>query len=117
MKKFILVLICLIPILIGVEAYEEAVAAQLGMGFASFIAGVLILIFQKNIKEFKRLSLVQFIGLMAGHVIAGYLYLNGHHWDGESAAVIEFIAILAIVGFIIQYVIGYLISKTLKRNR
>lgn len=116
MKKVVLALICLLPIPLAMEFYDEAISVQMGMGFASFIAGLLILIFQENIKEFKRLSLIQFIGKIAGHLIAGGLYLKGVNWDGESAAIIELIVIGAVIGFIIQYVIGYLISRKLKRN-
>lgn len=117
MKKVLLALICLVPIPLALNFYSEAVAVQMGIGFISFIAGLLILVLQKNIKEFKLLSLVQFIGKMSGNVLTGYLYLKNVSDDGESAAVFEVIAIGAAIVFIIQFVIGYIISKQLKRNK
>jgi len=117
MKKILLTFICLLPIAIALSFYSEVIAVQMGMGFASFIAGVLILTLQKDIKEFKLLSLFQFIGKMSGHVIAGILYLKKVSGDGESEAILELIAIGAAIGFIIQFVIGYIISKRLKRNK
>jgi len=117
MKKTILIIICCIPILLGATLYEKVIAVQMGIGFASFIAGVLILIFQKNLKEFKWLSLFQFLGEMIGHALAVILYLRNVSGDEASQAIFAALALGAVIIFLIQFVIGYLISRSLKRNR
>lgn len=117
MRKIILIIMCFLPILMGAALYKVAVAVQMGMGFVSFLAGVLILIFQKDIKEFKSLSMFQFIGKMIGHALAGILYLRNVSGDEASQAIFTAMALGAAIVFLIQFVIGYFISKGLARNR
>jgi len=117
MKKIVLSLICLFPILLGVNFYDNAIMVQLGIGLASFIAGLLIFIFQKNIKEFMVLSLIQFIGALAGYIVSGILFLINKSDDFESVLILGIIIFAGLIGFFIQFIIGCIISKQLKRNK
>ncbi len=117
MKKIVLSLLCLLPILLGVNLYDNAIVVQLGIGFVSFIAGLFILIFQKNIKEFKLLSLIQFIGAMVGYIVSSILFLINESDDFESVLILGILIFAGMIGFFIQFIIGYIISKQLTRNR
>jgi len=83
----------------------------------SVIVGIIIMIKAQDMKEFRRLSLHQFFGIMLADILSAMLFVirfNNHILS--VLALIAFIIMGAVV-FLIQFVIDYLISKSFKRNR
>lgn len=117
MKKGLLIVLCYVPVLWGIILYKELGLAQFFAGGSSFCVGLFILIFQKDIHEFKRLSIHQFIGAVVAYVLSGFLALNYVSSDFLNDIFVVIAVIVGIVGFFIQFGVGYIISKMLRRNR
>lgn len=113
MKKTILSICCFLPAVFGMLFAREVGLSQIAVGFTSFCIGLIILISQKDIKEFKHFNLLLFIGTIVGYIVAT---LNVSRDVVSLIATVVF-AVIGAIGFLIQYGIGYLISKKLKRNR
>lgn len=108
---------CYLPILPGIFLVEEMGLGQFMASLISVIVGIIIMIKAQDMKEFRRLSLHQFFGIMLADILSAMLFVirfNNHILS--VLALIAFIIMGAVV-FLIQFVIDYLISKSFKRNR
>lgn len=116
MKKALAIVSCYIPILVGLVFAGQIGLAQIAAGVSCYLAGILVFLLSDDIKQFKKLSGHQFIGIALADIISVLFYVSERSDDVATVIICFFIVVFGVAVCLAQYVVDYLIYKFLRKK-